>query len=104
MAATCMEAVIKKMPMNWGHIIGNGQFKKCIGDNDQMSSLFKSVAENREVLKRPLWLTHHPIIAPLIGSHGLSARRARRMKSCRPEGPKAGLKGCELEIGAWRDF
>ena len=28
MAAACMEAVIKKIPINWGHIIGNGQFKK----------------------------------------------------------------------------
>ena len=36
------------------------------------------------------WLTHYPIIAPLRGSHGLSARRARRTMSSRPEGPKTG--------------
>ena len=42
------------------------------------------------------------IIAPLRGSHGLSARRARRTKSSRPEGPKAGPKGRKLEVGARR--
>ena len=42
------------------------------------------------------------IIAPLRGSHGLSARRARRTKSSRPEGPKAGPKGRNLEVGAQR--
>ena len=31
--------------------------------------------------------THYPIIAPLCGSHGLSAWRAWRTKSSRPEGP-----------------
>ena len=38
------------------------------------------------------------------GSHGLSARgrRARRTKSRRPEGPKAGPKGRQLEVGARR--
>merc|ERR1719510_643352 len=36
------------------------------------------------------------------GSHGLSARRARRTKSSRPEGPKAGPKGRKLEVGARR--
>ena len=36
------------------------------------------------------------------GSHGLSARRARRTKSSRPEGPKAGPKGGNLEVGARR--
>ena len=36
------------------------------------------------------------------GSHGLSARRARRTKSSRPEGPKAGPKGRQLEVGAQR--
>ena len=36
------------------------------------------------------------------GSHGLSAWRARRMKSSRPEGPKAGPKGRKLEVGARR--
>ena len=36
------------------------------------------------------------------GSHGLSARRARRTKSSRPEGQKAGLKGRQLEVGAQR--
>ena len=45
---------------------------------------------------------HYPIIAPLRGSHGLSARRARRTKSARPEGPKAGPKGRKLEVGARR--
>ena len=57
MAAASMEAVIKKMPMEWGQIIGSGQFKRRIGDDDQMSSLFKSVAENKEVLKRPFKAT-----------------------------------------------
>ena len=38
----------------------------------------------------------------LRGSHGLSARRARRTKSSRPEGPKAGPKGHRLEVGARR--
>ena len=33
---------------------------------------------------------------------GLSARRARRTKSSRPEGPKAGPKGRYLEVGARR--
>ena len=33
---------------------------------------------------------------------GLSARRARRTKSSRPEGPKAGPKGRKLEVGARR--
>ena len=33
---------------------------------------------------------------------GLSARRARRTKSSRPEGPKAGPKGHYLEVGAGR--
>ena len=57
MAAASMEAVIKKMPMEWGQIIGSGQFKRRIGDDEQMSSLFKSVAENKEVLKRPFKAT-----------------------------------------------
>ena len=35
-------------------------------------------------------------------SHGLSAQRARRTKSSRPEGPKAGPKGRRLEVGARR--
>ena len=34
-----------------------------------------------------IYLTHHPIIAPLRGSHGLSAR-----KLSRPKGPKAGRR------------
>ena len=38
----------------------------------------------------------------LRGSHGLSARRARRTKSSRPEGPKAGPKGRKLEVGPRR--
>ena len=38
--------------------------------------------------------------ASLRGSHGLSARRVQRIKSSRPEGPKAGPKGCQLEVGA----
>ena len=38
----------------------------------------------------------------LRGSHGLSARRARRTKSSRPEGPKAGPKGRKLEVGPQR--
>ena len=33
---------------------------------------------------------------------GLSARRARRTKSSRPEGPKAGPKCRYLEVGARR--
>ena len=37
-----------------------------------------------------------------FGSHGLSARRARRTKSRRPEGPKGGPKGHRLEVGARR--
>ena len=45
---------------------------------------------------------NYPIIALLRGSHGLSARRARRTKSSRPEGPKAGPKGRQLEVGARR--
>ena len=36
------------------------------------------------------------------GSHGLSARRARRTKSRMPEGQKAGPKGRQLEVGAQR--
>ena len=44
----------------------------------------------------------YPIIAPSRGSHGLCARRARRTKSSRPEGPKAGPKGHKLEVGARR--
>ena len=47
-------------------------------------------------------LTHYPIIALLRGSHGLSARRALRTLSSRPEGPKAGPKGRSLEVGARR--
>ena len=47
-------------------------------------------------------LTHYPIIAPLRGSHGLSARRAWRTLSSRPKGPKAGPKGRNLEVGAQR--
>ena len=57
MAAATMEAVIKKMQMEWGQIIGSGQFKRRIGVDNQMSSLFKSVAENKEVLKRPFKAT-----------------------------------------------
>ena len=45
---------------------------------------------------------HYPIIAPLRGSHGLSARRARRTKSSRPKWPKAGPKGRKLEVGPRR--
>ena len=37
--------------------------------------------------------------APLRGSHGLSARRERRTKSSRPEGPNAGPN---LEVGPRR--
>ena len=40
--------------------------------------------------------------AMLRGSHGLSARRARRTKSRRPKGPKGGPKGRRLEVGARR--
>ena len=36
------------------------------------------------------------------GSHGLSARRAWRTLSSRPEGPKAGPKGHSQEVGARR--
>ena len=36
------------------------------------------------------------------GSHDLSARRARRTKSSRPEGLKAGPKGRKLEVRARR--
>ena len=36
------------------------------------------------------------------GSQGLSARRARRTKSSRPEGPYAGPKGRQLEVGVRR--
>ena len=36
------------------------------------------------------------------GSHGLSARRAWRTKSSRPEGPKDGPKGRQLEVGPRR--
>ena len=43
-----------------------------------------------------------PIIALLRGSHGLSARRAWRTLSSKPEGPKAGQKGRTLEVGARR--
>ena len=45
---------------------------------------------------------HYPIIALLRGSHGLSARRSWRTLSSRPEGPKAGQKGRNLEVGARR--
>ena len=38
----------------------------------------------------------------LHGSHSLSARRARRTNSSRPEGPKANPKGHQLEDGARR--
>ena len=38
--------------------------------------------------------------ASLRGSHGLSAQRARRTKSRKPKGPKAGLKGRILEVKA----
>ena len=57
MAAATMEAVIKKMPIKWGQVIVSDQFKRRIGDDEQMSSLFKSVAENKEVLKRPFKAT-----------------------------------------------
>ena len=40
--------------------------------------------------------------ATVRGSHGLSARRARRTKSRRPEGLKGGPKGHRLEVGARR--
>ena len=53
MAAATMEAVIKKMQMKWGQVIVSDQFKRRIGDDEQMSSLFKSVAENKDVLKQP---------------------------------------------------
>ena len=47
---------------------------------------------------------HYPIIALIVmrGSHGLSGRRAWRTLSSRPEGPKAGPKGRNLEVGARR--
>ena len=45
---------------------------------------------------------HYPINALMHGSHGLSARRAWRTLSSRPEGPKAGPKGLSLEVGARR--
>ena len=45
---------------------------------------------------------HYPIIAVMRGSHGLSARRAWRTLSSRPEGPKAGPKDRSLEVGARR--
>ena len=40
--------------------------------------------------------------ATVCGSNGLSARRVRRTKSRRPEGPKGGPKGHRLEVGARR--
>ena len=58
MAAATMEAVIKKMPMKWDQVSGSDQFKRRIGDNYQMSSLFKSAAENKkDVLKQPFKAT-----------------------------------------------
>ena len=45
-------------------------------------------------------LTQCPITARLRGSHRLSARRAQRTKSSRSEGPKAGPKVRQLEVGA----
>ena len=38
----------------------------------------------------------------MCGSHGLSARRAWRTLSSRPEGPKGGPKGRKLEVGPRR--
>merc|ERR1711978_424800 len=38
---------------------------------------------------------HYPMTASLHGSHGLSARRARRTKSKRPEGPQTRSWGPE---------
>ena len=40
------------------------------------------------------------MVLAFIMDGGLSARRARRTKSGRPEGPKAGPKGHQLEVGA----
>ena len=45
---------------------------------------------------------HYPIIALMRGSHGLSAWRAWRTLSSRPDGPKAGPKGRSLKVGARR--
>ena len=44
----------------------------------------------------------HASCTHLRGSHCLSSRRVRRTKSSRPKGPKAGLKGCKLEVGPRR--
>ena len=52
--------------------------------------------------KKTISPMHYPIIALMHGSHGLSARRAWRTLSSRPEGPKAGPKGRSLEVGARR--
>ena len=57
MAAAIVEAVLKKMPMKWGQVIGSAQFKQLIGDDEQMASLFKTVAENKDVLKQPFKAT-----------------------------------------------
>ena len=57
---------------------------------------------NKKLKKNTQSLTHYSIIALMRGSHGLSARRARRTKSNRPEGPKAGPKGRSLEVRARR--
>ena len=53
MAAAWVEAVIKKMPLRWGFVVGHGLFKTLIESDEEMNSLFKIIAENREVLKRP---------------------------------------------------
>ena len=39
--------------------------------------------------------TRYSIIALMLGSHGLSARRVRRTKSSRPEGPQPRGRGLE---------
>ena len=70
------------------------KIKKNLNKKSQKKSKQKSQKKIKKNLKKinnkkTQSLMHYYIIALMRGSHGLSARRARRTKSRRPEGPKA---------------
>merc|ERR1719397_1341542 len=74
----------------WFQMVQNGlKWSKMVQNGPKWSKWSKMVKNGGPDLKR-------------AQRTGLSARRARRTKSSRPEGPKAGPKGRYLEVGARR--
>ena len=53
MATASVKAIIKKMPFQWGNHTSRKKFQSNVESNDAMAGLFKTVALNKDVLKKP---------------------------------------------------